>query len=213
MEIQREKEFEKMSTKEKIIYAAIDLFSANGYSAVSIRDITRVVGIKESSLYNHFKSKDELLDVIFSMFMENVGKTSFREEEIDELLPGLEPEVFLQHHVLRFREKLTPTMEKIWKIIYLEQFRDKRARDFVIKEIIGRAGAFYEKAFRAIVKGSGNKSVDPLLLATSYNYSILALSMERMLLQTDNMDTAPTIRKIFDQIKFLCNIVKMKQEV
>lgn len=209
METKKVNELEKINTKDKIIYAAIDLFSSNGYSAVSVRDITRAAGIKESSLYNHFKSKDELLEVIFNMFMESVGKTSFREEEIDELLPGLEPEVFLQHHVLHFREKLTPAMEKIWRIIYLEQFRDKRARDFVVNEIIGRAEAFYEKAFRAIAENYGNKSADPALIAASCNYSLLALSMERMLLQTDNLDTAPVTKKIFDQIKFLCNIVKM----
>ena len=56
------------SNKEKILNTAIDLFSNKGFNAVSVRDITRGVEIKESSLYNHFKSKDEILETIFWNF-------------------------------------------------------------------------------------------------------------------------------------------------
>ena len=43
-----------MTTKERIIDQALDLFSRKGYDGVSVRDISGAVGIKESSLYNHF---------------------------------------------------------------------------------------------------------------------------------------------------------------
>jgi AcrR family transcriptional regulator len=39
-----------MNTKEKILREALDLFSVNGFEAVSMRDIASAVGIKESSL-------------------------------------------------------------------------------------------------------------------------------------------------------------------
>ena len=42
-------------TKQKILDVALDLFSQNGFSAVSIRDICKVVDIKESSVYYHLK--------------------------------------------------------------------------------------------------------------------------------------------------------------
>ena len=38
------------TTKDKILEVAIDLFSKQGYHGVSIRNITKEVGIKESSL-------------------------------------------------------------------------------------------------------------------------------------------------------------------
>lgn len=53
-----------MTTKEKIIYEALCLFSTRGYGAVSVRDISRAVGIKESSLYNHFANKQDIFDTI-----------------------------------------------------------------------------------------------------------------------------------------------------
>jgi AcrR family transcriptional regulator len=49
------------STRERILDAALTLFSRDGYEGASIRDITRLVGIRESSLYNHFSSKADIL--------------------------------------------------------------------------------------------------------------------------------------------------------
>ena len=53
-----------MTTKERIIDQALDLFSRKGYDGVSVRDISGAVGIKESSLYNHFKNKQDIFDTI-----------------------------------------------------------------------------------------------------------------------------------------------------
>ncbi|HEX3078220.1 MAG TPA: TetR/AcrR family transcriptional regulator [Lachnospiraceae bacterium] len=53
---------QKASTKAHILEVALDLFSKRGYSSVSIRDICGKVGIKESSVYYHFKSKMEIFD-------------------------------------------------------------------------------------------------------------------------------------------------------
>ena len=55
---------EKKPTKEKIFDVALDLFSQKGFDAVSVREIAREVGIRESSIYNHYKSKEAILDAI-----------------------------------------------------------------------------------------------------------------------------------------------------
>jgi len=203
-----EKPMVRRNTKENILQAAIDLFSQNGVSAVSIRDITRKVGINESSLYNHFNSKDELVDIIMEKFKQELGNASFEEKNIEEHLAEMGPELFLQHHLLRLRERITPTIQKIWKIIYMEQFRDKRARDIVIKEIIGVPAAYYEKAFTIMAeKGLIKPNLDPKLLSDEYNYALVAFSLERMLLQTDNEDVMPTVQRMFAHIKFICEAI------
>ena len=45
----------KTQTKDKIFDTALDLFSKKGYDSVSVRTIASEVGIKESSIYNHYK--------------------------------------------------------------------------------------------------------------------------------------------------------------
>ena len=48
---------ETMSTKEKILDAALTLFAENGYDGTSVEQIARFVGIKAPSLYKHYKGK------------------------------------------------------------------------------------------------------------------------------------------------------------
>lgn len=50
--------------KEQIVHTAALLFKEKGYSAVTMRDIAAKMGIKASSLYNHIKSKQEILVAI-----------------------------------------------------------------------------------------------------------------------------------------------------
>ncbi|MCD2492602.1 TetR/AcrR family transcriptional regulator [Lacrimispora sp. NSJ-141] len=53
-----------MTTKERIIEEALTLFSVKGYHGTSVKNIADAVGIKDSSLYKHFKSKKEIFDTI-----------------------------------------------------------------------------------------------------------------------------------------------------
>lgn len=52
------------SRKQEIINAASILFKEKGYSAVTMRDLARAMGIKAASLYNHIQSKQEILSTI-----------------------------------------------------------------------------------------------------------------------------------------------------
>ena len=50
--------------KLEIINCAAKLFKEKGYSAVTMRDIAQAMNIKAASLYNHIKSKQEILLLI-----------------------------------------------------------------------------------------------------------------------------------------------------
>ncbi len=50
----------KKDVKERIIKTASQLFYKNGYNATGINEIIEKAGIAKATLYNHFKSKDEL---------------------------------------------------------------------------------------------------------------------------------------------------------
>ena len=54
--------------KQEIIITAAKLFKQKGYSAVTMRDLAKSMGIKAASLYNHINSKQEILtDIIISL--------------------------------------------------------------------------------------------------------------------------------------------------
>lgn len=54
-----------MTTKEKIIFESLKLFSRKGYDGVSMREIAAAVGIKGASIYNHFSGKEDIFEAIF----------------------------------------------------------------------------------------------------------------------------------------------------
>ena len=50
--------------KEEIVRVATKLFKEKGYSAVTMRDLAKAMGIKAASLYNHINSKQDILNAI-----------------------------------------------------------------------------------------------------------------------------------------------------
>ena len=56
-------EYKKMA-KIKIIQAAYQVFSENGYHPSKMDEIAREVGVSKATLYSYFKSKEDLLKMI-----------------------------------------------------------------------------------------------------------------------------------------------------
>lgn len=65
----------RSNTKKKILKKATDLFYEHGFVKASIRDIVRAVGVTNSTVYIHFRNKDEILYSI----IEDIGSTLMEE--------------------------------------------------------------------------------------------------------------------------------------
>lgn len=78
----------KMKTitrKDQIIRISASLFKEKGYSAVTMRDIAKTMGIKAASLYNHIASKQEILsNIIISLAEEfTEGMTVIKNSDLN----------------------------------------------------------------------------------------------------------------------------------
>lgn len=71
-----------MNTKERIMDVALHMFSEKGYEATSIRNICSEVGIKESTLYYHFKNKQDILDSLVTKFKNHIAELLSHIDEI-----------------------------------------------------------------------------------------------------------------------------------
>ncbi len=54
----------EVTRRDEIINTATKLFKQKGYSAVTMRDLAKAMGIKAASLYNHIDSKQDILKAI-----------------------------------------------------------------------------------------------------------------------------------------------------
>ncbi len=78
----------KISRREEILNTAIDLFNKNGFSSISIRDISDALKISPGNLTYHFKKKKdivlELNNKMMNEFLENANFNISNFKELDE---------------------------------------------------------------------------------------------------------------------------------
>ncbi len=60
----RPKHDPQRDTRQAILDAALECFAERGFHGVSVREIARAVGVRESGLYHHFGSKEALFDAV-----------------------------------------------------------------------------------------------------------------------------------------------------
>lgn len=56
-------------TKMKILTVAENIFSAKGYDATSIQDISNAAGVNKALIYYHFKNKQDIIDSLFTQHL------------------------------------------------------------------------------------------------------------------------------------------------
>ena len=65
-------------TREALLDAALDGFSCNGFRGTSIRDLADAVGIRESSVYTYFDSKQAIFDALVARADEGMAGLAAR---------------------------------------------------------------------------------------------------------------------------------------
>ena len=149
----------KKSTKAKIFDVSIDLFSQKGFDAVSVREIAREVGIRESSIYNHYKNKEAILDAIIDYFMSELVSSSPPEEEMEKLMET--PELFFEVGGRAFFERMSaPKNEKIWRIISIELYHNEKIRNFYKTVLLEEPINAWEKNFTKMIEKKVIKPVE-----------------------------------------------------
>jgi len=119
-----------ITRKEVIALAASQLFREKGYKAASMRDLAELVGVEAASLYNHIKSKAELLHTICvnvaNDFWENIN-----EIESQEISSIQKVEKILRYHIRQMinRYEDVYVSDREWKHLtepYLSNFHTQR---------------------------------------------------------------------------------------
>lgn len=136
----------RASKKELILRKAAAMFREKGFAATSMRDLAETVGIEAASLYNHIRSKNEILEAI-CFDVANVFNTNLELIENSDL-PVIEKiESLLRFHVRQMIENYEEVYvsDREWKHLdepYLSNFQNQRRN--------------YRKKFAAII----NKGIE-----------------------------------------------------
>ncbi len=112
-------------TKEQILLIATLSFAKHGYAAVSMRDLAKIMGINQSSIYNHFESKEALWKEViqhagrlYTLYFEHLN------EEVSKATTFAEVLELIFHEPKRMLNTFT---SYAFSMIQTEQFRDPHA--------------------------------------------------------------------------------------
>lgn len=179
----------EVNTKQKILDTAIDLFAEKDYKSVTIREIAKAVGIKGSSIYNHFESKEEILDAILNYHMEAskaVFEGYFEKPKISYEVEHMSiKEILSASMVTSFKFMEWPNMDKIFKILSKEQLNNDKIRCFFLNEYIIRPREELEKIFDELIRRGMVKSADSKQLAGEFHSYVIYKFYENYMLRRD----------------------------
>ncbi len=66
----------KVSKRDSIINAALELFSANGYTDTTTKLIADKAGVNEVTIFRHFGNKDSLFQEVTKNYVESLGSNT-----------------------------------------------------------------------------------------------------------------------------------------
>lgn len=161
-------------TKERILAAALDMFSQNGYAGTNLRELAGALGMGKSSMYRHFESKEEiwnaLLDRMIAYYAEGFGSP----ERLPPVPDSLEELVKLTMRLVDFTVH-DENVVKTRKLLSIEQFRDERARELATKHFLTGLTEMFAYLFAGMMEKGLIRPDEPKMLAFAYTAPISAL--------------------------------------
>lgn len=171
------------NTKRKILEKALELFSTQGYDAVSVEEIARAVGIKAPSLYNHFPSKQAIFAAIVestaAQYEADTGKIDIHVQNTAQDIPAflaITEEALFEKVRQIFEYSLhTEAISRFRRMMTVEQFRSPELAALYSKRYVERIVDYHAGVFRALIASGEVIPEPPDALAMLYAAPILTL--------------------------------------
>lgn len=171
------------NTRASIIYQALRLFSDRGYEGVSMRDIASAVGIKAASIYNHFKSKE---DIFHSIFDEMTKR--YEQMAVQMQIPLGEMDTVAEKYINVTEETLVTISKSMFlyflkddfaskfrRMLTIEQFRSTQAAEVFQSFFVDGVIHYQQTLFDIMIKQGGFIECDPYIMALHFYSPIFLL--------------------------------------
>ncbi len=153
-----------MSTRDKILDAALTLFAENGYDGTSVVQIANIVGIKAPSLYKHYKGKEEILNALIDSAEARYEEMFGSEKNIGGIPQSQEEFVKVTMERISFTMR-DPVIRKTRMLLVQEQFRNERISEVTTRHQLDGVQRMFAKIIKGMMKEGIVIDDDPELLA------------------------------------------------
>jgi AcrR family transcriptional regulator len=167
-------------TKTKIFNAALELFAENSFHGASVRDIAKKIGKRESSIYNHFTSKEEILKAIIADFSSrNFGKIILTDSLINLISKPQKFFTALGSNLIEFWDSEKERM--FIKVLLCSNNFNAQEHQYSINYYLSDFRKMTEIIFNEMIKHKFIKKSDPSLLSTEFISPLFLIFVESML--------------------------------
>ncbi|MBQ1434074.1 MAG: TetR/AcrR family transcriptional regulator [Ruminococcus sp.] len=162
------------STKEKLVAAALDLFSKKGYSATSVDEIAESIGIKGPNLYKYFKGKEalfkELSELSDQSYLDKMNLVNNKADSIEDA-QGLKAFAMGQVKYTMYEDMVI----KLRKMLTIEQFRSDMMKHQTTIHQYTNINDQFTRIMKNLIKNGSIAENDPALLALEFTSVITVL--------------------------------------
>lgn len=203
---------DSQNTRDRIVSAAIELYSSKGYAETSLREVANEVGIKVSSIYNHFPSKEAILDVVFDEYSNWMRDNSPQNEDIDDLIAGAKVEEGLTADKLydlmffTFPEAQSERYRKMLKILHYEAINNEKINAFMEYENIESSVVFMRNMFNRLIETGYLKPFNASIVS-SLLYSIVLAYVTLSTMGLNHMDRHGGKKDMYDLVMYVLQLV------
>ena len=172
----RNRENMKEDRKKEIIMATLRLAVQKGLSGVSMSMIADEVGIRKPSLYNHFSSKEMLLEEMYNYLRDRATEsTQYRSMSLDKKLNNKTAEEVLLNMVNGYiAMSYTGEMKMLYSVLYAERTINPDATKILLEESDKMINAT-KVVIGAMVKHNMLDIIDIDIVATTFAITVHGL--------------------------------------
>lgn len=172
-----------MSTKTKILEVSLELFAKKGFDGVSVREIAKEVGVRESALYKHYKNKEDILEKIVEEMIASI-RSGYELRHVPETLTvgvvdgyrNITEEQLCEMSWSIFKMFTEdPRLSNFRRLLMREQFQNKIIAEYYNKFFIKGVIESQSKTFLQLVDSGFFRKADERIIALHFYGPILLL--------------------------------------
>lgn len=194
------------STRERILAEALSLFAHSGYGGASMRELARRVGIRESSLYNHFTGKAAILEAIVSEHGPASSASRLEEPRYRQL--ASKPAEFCRLFALDLVEQWSdPREHQFQKVITAERNRVPGIRAKFADHFYAREEKLMTGYFRGFAQAGLISADDPREIARLFAAGLIYLRLEHYVMGAQPSPKAKVLQAIDHFLAFFLSLI------
>ncbi len=168
-------------TEERILEAALNLFSEKGFAGASTSEIAREAHVAEGTIFRYFPQKKDILLKVVMKFIDIISEQIVMNplERIYEENKGAPPEVMLKK-IIMDRVALFNKMADHFKVIIIEMQYHEEILELFVNKIIIRVIRYGEKVYSDfVVNGICRKDIPSITAFRTMIGGVMLMMLQR----------------------------------